>query len=66
MGTLNETDYVAFVGIDWADAKHDVCIQGLTVNNGSSRLFRTRWNGLMSGHNHYVNVLVRLLRWQWN
>ncbi len=28
MGTLNETDYVAFVGIDWADRKHDVCIQG--------------------------------------
>ena len=28
MGTLNETDYVAFVGIDWANAKHDVCIQG--------------------------------------
>ena len=27
MGTLNETDYVAFVGIDWANAKHDVCIQ---------------------------------------
>ena len=28
MGTLNETDYVAFIGIDWANAKHDVCIQG--------------------------------------
>ncbi len=28
MGILIETDYVAFVGIDWADAKHDVCIQG--------------------------------------
>lgn len=27
MGTLNETDYVAVVGIDWANAKHDVCIQ---------------------------------------
>ena len=27
MGTLNKSDYVAFVGIDWADTKHDVCIQ---------------------------------------
>ena len=27
MGRLNESDYVAFVGIDWADTKHDVCIQ---------------------------------------
>ena len=29
MGTLNETDYVAFVGIDWADKKHDVCLQAV-------------------------------------
>jgi len=28
MGTLNEEDFVAFIGIDWADTKHDVCIQG--------------------------------------
>ncbi len=28
MGTISETDYVAFDGIDWASAKHDVCIQG--------------------------------------
>ncbi len=28
MGVLNNTSYVAFVGIDWASAKHDVCIQG--------------------------------------
>ena len=27
MGTLNESDYVAYVGIDWADAKHDICLQ---------------------------------------
>ena len=29
MGTLNESDYVAFVGIDWADKKHDVCLQAV-------------------------------------
>lgn len=27
MGTLNEIDFVAYVGIDWADKKHDACIQ---------------------------------------
>ncbi len=27
MNALNKTDYVAYVGIDWADKKHDVCIQ---------------------------------------
>jgi transposase len=28
MDTLNNQFYTAFVGIDWADRKHDVCIQG--------------------------------------
>jgi len=27
MDTLKDVDYVAFIGIDWATAKHDVCIQ---------------------------------------
>lgn len=27
MNTMNINPYVAFVGIDWADTKHDVCIQ---------------------------------------
>jgi len=27
MGTLNTTSFTAFIGIDWADAKHDICIQ---------------------------------------
>lgn len=24
---MNETEFAAFVGIDWADAKHDICLQ---------------------------------------
>jgi len=27
MDTLNTTSFTAFIGIDWADAKHDICIQ---------------------------------------
>lgn len=27
MDTLNTTSFNAFIGIDWADAKHDICIQ---------------------------------------
>ena len=27
MGALNESDFVAYVGIDWADKKHDACLQ---------------------------------------
>ncbi len=27
MNTLSDTQFTAFIGIDWADSKHDVCIQ---------------------------------------
>ena len=27
MNTLDTTSFTAFIGIDWADAKHDICIQ---------------------------------------
>jgi len=28
MDALNTSSFTAFIGIDWADSKHDVCIQG--------------------------------------
>ena len=28
MKTPGDTPFTAFIGIDWADAKHDICIQG--------------------------------------
>ena len=28
MNALNSSSFTAFVGIDWADTKHDVCLQG--------------------------------------
>ena len=27
MNLMSEKPYTAFVGIDWADSKHDVCVQ---------------------------------------
>ena len=47
MNTLNMTSFTAFIGIDWADAKHDICIQS-TDSDESLMLYRTRWNGLMN------------------
>jgi len=32
MDTLNMTSFTAFIGIDWADAKHDICIQSAEDN----------------------------------
>ena len=29
---LNEEQFAAFIGIDWADTKHDVCLQALGSN----------------------------------
>ena len=26
---LNEEQFAAFIGIDWADAKHDLCLQAV-------------------------------------
>jgi len=31
MNTMTINSYVAFVGIDWADTKHDVCIQAVHI-----------------------------------
>ena len=28
MGSLSDAQFTAFIGIDWADSKHDVCLQG--------------------------------------
>ena len=36
MDALNLSAYAAFIGIDWADTKHDVCIQGA---DGAEREF---------------------------
>jgi len=36
MDALNTTSFTAFIGIDWADSKHDVCIQGA---DGDKRTF---------------------------
>ena len=36
MNTASEVEYAAFVGIDWADRKHDVCLQAAA---GSKREF---------------------------
>ena len=30
MDALNTSCFTAFIGIDWADTKHDVCIQSAT------------------------------------
>ena len=27
MNLISEKSFTAFVGIDWADSKHDICIQ---------------------------------------
>jgi hypothetical protein len=28
MRSQPDTEFAAFIGIDWADTKHDVCVQG--------------------------------------
>ncbi len=33
MNMLNTTSFTAFIGIDWADTKHDICIQSADGDN---------------------------------
>ncbi|WP_370278575.1 IS110 family transposase [Pontibacterium sp.] len=32
MDVLNQTSFTAFIGIDWADSKHDICIQSPDIS----------------------------------
>ena len=32
MNTVNESFFKAFIGIDWADTKHDMCVQAANVD----------------------------------
>ena len=36
MNSLTSTSFTAFIGIDWADTKHDVCLQ---ASNNDKREF---------------------------
>jgi hypothetical protein len=33
MNYLNDGQYTAFVGIDWADTKHDICLHAADSNH---------------------------------
>ncbi len=48
MNTMTIDSYVAFVGIDWADTKHDVCIQAQVALKESFLLFHTKLRRLMN------------------
>ena len=35
---LNEEQFAAFIGIDWADTKHDLCLQAVGCDNRESSI----------------------------
>lgn len=52
--------FTAYVGIDWADTKHDIAYRlGMTIIV-SSTVFRTRLIALMSGPRHCTCASVAL------
>jgi len=54
MGALNEIDFVAHVGIDWADKKHDACIQEANSEQREFVVIPHKCSGI-------VNLAPRLL-----
>lgn len=45
MKTSSDTEFAAFVGIDWADRKHDVCVQAAGSSKRSSSTSPRCWTG---------------------
>ena len=35
-----ETEFAAFVGIDWADTKHDICLQPTNIDKPEFAVLR--------------------------
>jgi hypothetical protein len=40
MMELNNIEFTAFVGLDWADAKHDICVQAAGCEDREFDRFR--------------------------
>ena len=58
MNTLASFEFTAFIGIDWADTKHDICIQPAgSLRNGSSTVLPINPNLSNSGRMKYINDL---------
>jgi hypothetical protein len=59
---LTEERFAAFIGIDWADAKHDLCLQadGCATSDSTPRRtwnysFRNNWRS--GSHSNHARIL---------
>jgi len=56
MNTAIDLQYAAFVGIDWADRKHDMCLQAAGSSKLELSVLRIVQRDSRSGHTRYVSV----------
>ena len=52
--------FTAYVGIDWANTKHDICLQAGDDDHRQFDCIPTRLIALMSGPRHYTCASVAL------
>ena len=58
--------FTAYVGIDWADTKHDICLQAAGDDRANSIALPTRWPGLMNGRSRCTSASAAPSRLPWN
>ena len=63
MKTPGNKLFTAYIGIDWADTKHDICIQAAGEERREfSRISHKVDDTSTIGRNHYIDASVDRLR----
>lgn len=63
---LEINQYNAFVGIDWANDKHDICLQDLSTNKREFSVIEHKPKNIDTGLTILKSDLVALSLLQWN
>ena len=66
MNASSNQSFTAFVGIDWADKKHDVCIQEANCDRREFAVIPHKVELINEWAQSLVQRLVRLLLWPWS
>ncbi|MGF6786885.1 hypothetical protein OKW27_001198 [Paraburkholderia sp. 35.1] len=58
MSPLSDQQFAAYVGIDWADTKHDICLQAADDTRREFSCVPIRSHALMSGQMDCISALT--------
>jgi hypothetical protein len=64
MKTPGDIPFTAFIGIDWADAKHDICMQAAGDERREFSVLSHKVEAIDEWHSHCIDALAGRLRWR--